>query len=277
MTTEAIEGNVALVEGNVPAEIVATEPAEAAPEAADLALEAEAARLLEAAEAAQPQVRPFEELDEEELLKDPRVHGIIQRQRQSAAQQAEAKIRRDAGNDEAVRTYVRNLRETVDDPEQYERAATEAIRLNREYQQAQVTEFFSTGVKDLYQVPPEFHERAVTALERGDRAGYVTNLIDGAVAAKTGALKLADIPETAPLRAEIEAEIKAKAIKAVASELRAKEIEAKPRVESLPPAPSGLPGGRALSAAEIEAIDSNTWISMPPEQRRALLAGAREK
>lgn len=249
MTTEVIEGNVELVEDNVSPALEATEPevvAEeaAAPvaEAAERDFEAEAARLVEA-EAAQPQVRPFTELSEDELLKDPRVNSIVQRQRQSAAQQAEAKVRKQAGSDEAVRNYVRRLRETADDPEAYERAAAEAIRLNREYSQDEVTEFFTTGVKDLYRVPADAHERAVIALERGDRAGYVTNLIDGAVAAKTAGLTLADIPEGAPLRAEIDAEIRARAVRVVAAELRAKAIEQQARVEAPPAMPVGVPSG----------------------------------
>ncbi len=281
MTTEAIEGNVTAVEDNAPVAPEATEPvaaveADPAPEAAaERDFEAEAARLVEA-EAAQPQARSFADLTEEELAADPRVNGLIQKQRQSAAQQAEAKLRKQAGSDEAVLGYVRRLRDAaLDDPEAYERSAAEAIRLNREFQQDQVTEFFTEGLKNLYQVPVDHHERAVRALAAGDRAGYVTAMVDGAVASKTQGLKLADIPESSPLRSEIEAEIKAKAVKVVAAELRAKAIEAQPRIESPPPAPSGLPGGRSMTTAEIDAIDSNTWISMPAEQRRAILASAR--
>lgn len=250
MTTEAIEGNVEVAEENVAPELEATPPAPVevpVTEAAEPEV-AEALRLLEAveaapAEAAPAQPRSFADMSDDEILANERVHGLIQRQRQSAAQQAEEKLKRQMGSDEAVRQYVARLREAAEDPEAFDRAATEAINLNRRYQEDQVTEFFANGVKELYKVPPERHERAVNALASGDRAGYVTNLIDGAVEAKAATLRLADIPDGSPLRVEMEAEIKARAARVIAAELKAKQIAAAPKIEAPPAMPAGVPVG----------------------------------
>lgn len=261
MTTEAIEGNVEVAEVNVTPEVEATAPQ--APEAADPEL-AEAERLLDA-EAAQPQ---FADLPEEELLKDPRVHGLIQRQRQSAAQQAEDRLRKQMGSDEAVRSYVLKLKEVAEagDDDAYVRAATAAIELNRRYQEDQVVDFFSNGLKELYKIPAEHHEQAVNALQNGDRAGYIKSMVDGAVASLM-----------AENEAKVEAEVKARAARIIAAELKAAKIAAQPKLEAPPSSPSGTPAG-TNGPITWESIEKNykdsEWMSLPSEERVRLSQAA---
>lgn len=279
MTTETIEGNVEVAEGNVTPEVEATppEPVEApVTEAADPEL-AEAERLLAAAEAAPTaeaapaQARSFADLTEDELLADPRVNGLIQRQRMSAAQQAEEKLRRQAASDEAVRAHALQLRQAAEngDIEAYEKSITAALGMNRKFQEDQVTEFFTEGVKNIYQVPPEFHERAVLAREQGDRAGYVTALVDGAVAAKAASLKLSDVPAGSALHAEIEAEVRNRATRAIAAELKAAKIEAQGKVEAPPPAPSGVPTGTS-GPRDPRTIPMSEMMQLSPLERGQL-------
>ena len=269
MTTEAIEGNVEVNADNVTPEVEATSLVSTdteTVEAADPEL-AEAERLLEA-EAAQPQpARALTDLTDDELLADQRIHGLIQRREMSAAQRAEEKLRRQAGSDEAVRSYVMRLRDAAlnGDDDSYIQSATQAIQLNRQYQEDQVVDFFSNALKNTYKIPPEHYEKAVNALATGDRASYITSLVDGAVESRTAAM-----------RAEIEAEQKAKVARILAAELKAAKISATPKVDAPPRPPTGTPGVGKMSLAEIEAIDSNAWISMPAEQRRAMLDAARK-
>lgn len=258
MTTEVIEGNVEAPVDNVVPEVEATSPAVEA-EAADPEI-AEAERLLEAeaAVAPQPGSRSLDDFTEDEFASHPVVNGLRRRWEMSAAQKEAEKVKRQSGNDEAVRQYALRLKDIAEsgDAEQYQSAITSALALNRAYQEDQVVEFFTNGVKDAYKVSPESYEKAVTALQQGDRAGYVTNMIDGAVTAKTASLKLSDIPEGSPLRAEIDAEAKSRAARIIAAELKAAKAQAAPKLETPPSAPSGGPAGAGQSISTISEADA---------------------
>lgn len=295
MTLEAIEGNVEVPADNVVPEVEATSP-EPEAEAADPEI-AEAERLLEAEAVVEPQpsARSLDDLTEEELANHPVVNGLRRRWEMSAAQKEAARLQKEAGSNERVQKYLEGLLRTAaeggGDEQELRQLAAQAIDLNQKSQKDEVLQSFNRGLSALYQIRPEYVQQAAEALnsvmllpaDYPQRDGlvdvawqeYTKAMMTGAVASHTASLKLSDIPEGSPLRAEIDAEAKARAARIIAAELKAAKIQAQPKIDAPPKPPAGVPGGGKMTLAEIEAMDSNQWIQLPAEQRRQMLAAAR--
>ena len=103
-----------------------------------------------------------------------------------------------------------------------------------------------------FKVPVEAREQAVEARERGDWNGYIGTLITGAVTAEVTKQREGD-----------EARINAEVQKRLASEIKARRIEAAPVREGAPAAPrsaapEGLPNPNLMSPAAYEQWKQST-------------------
>ena len=214
---------------------------------------------------------------EDELLQTPRMRDIIARREESTRQRTEAALMRKAAGDAEVQNVLTAMLaravETGDETE-FRRLGSQAVMLNRANAVYEVAQNYGEAVKAHYKIDPEEHEAAVRALESKDMDTYANKLTQGAIKASISALKLADIPADAPIRAEMAAAQRKAVQAAVAAELKAKAVQDAPKLETPPGSPSGF-NAATVTMADIEKINSNAWIAMPATERSALLEAAR--
>lgn len=188
------------------------------------------------------------------------------RERENAgANRREAQLKREAGKrDITVRNVERWARENgieVDDPRQLHyffdlATAHEAMEL-------------ATNVPDAllrnHTVPIEARERAIAAREAGDWDGYVSEILTGAVEARTKEIE-----------AQFEERVTRETNKRLAAEMRARGIEKAPVRDGAPPAPRSGAGTGGITPAELDAMPTEIFRAKPLEEQQRLVREARE-
>lgn len=198
---------------------------------------------------------------EKELLETPRLKDILARREESIRRRTEEALKREASNNESVQAVLSNMLEKAvesGDPAEYRRLAGQALLWNRQYQLAELARELPDALLRSYQIPVDVREKALEIRESNPSSpnwdGYVTTLIDGAVAQKVDELRKDDESRVAKAIAD-----------GVAAELRARQVEAAPRLQTPPVTPQGAaPGavGNAISSmAEADRAFNEDRIS----------------
>lgn len=195
----------------------------------------------------------FDSIDDDTLDRLYKERGREDRVRESERQKTEARLRREAGSKENVKTSVESfLRAAGVDPNEL----VDGTALKKSeflYEQAkanaatEIAKQLPEAILGEYKVPVEYRERAVEELENGRMTMYVKHLVEGAVAAKSSDMRLKDVPEGSTLHKDV-ADMVAERLKA---ELKAAKFEERTRVEAPTP-----PRGNASTPLTRESITS---------------------
>jgi len=185
------------------------------------------------------------------------------RERENAgAQRREAQLRREAGNKDATRRNVAALFEAwgiEDEPDEKNR-----MRVDYLYDLASANSMMDLAIryadylKEHYSIPTDFRERAVASRESNDFDGYVSTLIEGAVVARMRNIDGADVPRDSNIYRWMLKERD----RMVAEELKAKEIESKPKPKTAPPVRGSAPTPKTITGSQYAAgnvTDRKRW------------------
>ena len=218
------------------------------------------------------------DIDEDELVNHDRIKSIIARREESTRRKIERDQQLKAGSDQQVQSVVSYLLTRLDageiSPQQFQQAAGQAVQAARYYASVEMGKQLPDVLMSNYKIPVDFRERALEAKleDNGNLDRYTKILIEGAVAAERGTTRFKDIPEGSPLHRDLQAEV----AKRVEADLRARGIEAAPKLSVPPTTPRGASGvSTSLSLAEIEAMPTTEWLAKPKTERDRLLAAAR--
>lgn len=271
MVQSAIDDTVAVVEDNAPVQDTATlEVTPPEPQQLEQSPEPE---LQSAPETVKPDYSSLlADAPEDELLQTPKMRDILARREESIRRRTEETLKREASNNESVQNVLSNMLERAvesGDPTEYRRVAGQALLWNRQFQMAELARELPDALLRSYKLPVEIREKALEVRESNPSApnwdGYVTTLIDGAVDAKV-----------AEARREDEARVKKAIADGVVAELRARQVEAGPRLETPPLAPqggSGISGPVTWDSINKTYTDSQ-WMNLSIEARKQLSESA---
>lgn len=194
---------------------------------------------------------PETEAETEITLDDPRLAAALKQrlevERNAAAQAAVAKARKEMGSDAAAKarlaTYVQHAQQHGSDPERLN-LIIQDVGLNK-YDEAtrtlgaQALEFIGATPGQI-----ERYQAKLESLAGNDLGTFASELfLDATEAIKSSAvtsLTLADIPDDAPLRAEITAEVR----RLRDEELKAQKIAERGDRDPAPTVPSGSGGAQ---------------------------------
>ena len=227
---------------NIPVSEEATSPVEVTQPVVEAATEpvVEAASVVET-----PDPRAWlNDAPEEDLLSHERINDLLRRREKSAEDRASARLKREAGNNESVQQVLSRLLQSAvesgGDETELRKIGAQAVVFNRQYQAIELAKELPDALMRNYTIPVEAREAALSAREDNDWDGYATKLIDGAVESKVAELRKAD-----------EARVKKAIADGVAAELKARQIETAPKLETPLVAPSG---GTASGADQINSM-----------------------
>lgn len=258
MVQSAIEDTVAVVEDNAPVHEAA--PLEVTSPETQVIEQSPEPELLTAPETVKPDYSSLlADAPEDELLQTPKMRDILARREESIRRRTEEALKREASNNESVQAVLSNMLErAVDsgDPAEYRRVAGQALLWNRQYQMAELARELPDALLRSYKLPVEAREKALEVREsdpaKPNWDGYVTTLIDAAVETKV-----------AEARREDEARVKKAIADGVIAELRARQVEAGPRLETPPLAPQGTvsTGGAIATMTDADRAFNEDRIS----------------
>lgn len=205
---------------------------------------------------------------EDELLQTPKMRDILARKEESIRRRTEETLKREASNNESVQAVLSQMLERAvesGDPAEYRRVAGQALLWNRQFQMAELAKELPEALLRSYKLPVEVREKALEVRESNPSVpnwdGYVTTLIDGAVEQKV-----------AELRRDDDARVKKAIADGVIAELKAKQIESTPRLQTPPLAPQG--GGGISGPVTWDSINStytdSQWMNLPSETRKQM-------
>jgi hypothetical protein len=208
---------------------------------------------------------------DDELEADERIQSLIARKQESARQRERDHVLREAGKREATRQRVTQmLNEWGVDPDEVGPGGL--VKAETAYtlaEQAALHEFLSAVAKasaDNLGFTPEQRQAIEVAVDN-------TRSLDGLRDIANNLMEQSNAAAVSKAQQEFEREKQKLINEAVAAELRAKEIEAQPKRDAPPATPGGTGGGR-MTVAELDAIDTNTWLRKSPEERARLMAEA---
>jgi len=216
------------------------------------------------------------EVSDDELLENDRFKSLLARREESARRRIEHDQQIKAGSDQQVMSTVGTLLQGLDSgnltPEKFQQAAAWTVQAARRFASEEIGIKLPEVLMGNYKIPVEYRERAIEAREQdnGNLDRYAKILIEGAVAAERGTTRLKDIPEGSPLHKDVQSEV----ARRFEAELKARGIEAQPRVGVPPPTPRGTPTGAAASVPyHLMTIEQRA--AMSPAERDRVVAEMR--